>query len=709
MDAGRADATGTDLAFEDERMSARDLIAAAVPLLPGLLFVEIARQQWLFRRTRQPRSRAFRLLPIVSTVLAAHYLLLTVRALIPGAQPRDPMAMVQTPWHVVSEDPWLIGMALLRHLLYLLPLPEKRPSVAWLAGNYGLAIGAAVTSAVLRLRPDATPADQELAHRVFELTFLTLGGLCFHQFVRNARPGTWRPEYAGEMRRPDVILVQVFGTAAVLSVPVVWLLGGQEFAFLAFEVLLGLAIAAPMATRMLGNVVPGLVVTAGLFVTGAVILAGYTAAITRMDAAFRPVLGVCAVALTLTAFTVGQTWLRRVATRVLLGRREREIQELQQFLHTLSPEIGVTECCRRILEELRRSRRLPGAALVFADGGSLVCGEFDVAPLERVWPHGRAAASLPGGVYGSSEQRDLPQPLRDAILEAEVGLGVAAIDSPRRRWGHLFMRTGYFGGMLREDDADAYASLLAQMALLLDAADLLARAIAVERSLAHAEKLATIGELAARFAHDIRNPVTAARSLAQQLARNPASPQNAEHATIILGELERVERQVRDLLRFARREEYRLAPVDLGSLVRATLDRLVQRLETARIDADCTTPPDVVVRGDREKLDHALVNLIENAIDAVAERPERRIRVAVERRNGTARMRVTDTGAGAPPDVLAHLFEPFYSGKPNGTGLGLAIVKRTIDGHGGRIDVAQQPGKGLTFTIELPLAAEPRP
>ena len=60
-----------------------------------------------------------------------------------------------------------------------------------------------------------------------------------------------------------------------------------------------------------------------------------------------------------------------------------------------------------------------------------------------------------------------------------------------------------------------------------------------------------------------------------------------------------------------------------------------------------------------------------------------------------------------PADVLARLFEPFYSRKPNGTGLGLAIVKRTVEGHGGRIDVAQRPGEGLTFTIELPLAAEP--
>jgi signal transduction histidine kinase len=686
-------------------MSARDLIAAGLLLVPGLLFTEIARQQWIFWRTRRPRSRAFRLLPIVSTVLAGHYLLLALRGVIPG-RPLDPFAMVRTPSHILFEDPWLIAMALLRHLLYLLPLPEKRPSVAWLIGNYGLALGAVAVSGFLRLRPGATADDQELAHRVFELSFTILTVLCGYQFVRNARPGTWRPEFAGEMRRPDVVLVRTLVMAAFLSVPIVWLVGGEDFAIISFEVLLGLGIAAPMVTRMVGYVVPSLVTTAGLVIAGAGIFAGYTWAIARVDASFHPALAACAIAVTLTTFTVGQNGLRRAATRLLLRRREREVQEMQKFLHTLSPDLGVMECSRRIVAEIVRLRRLPGAALLFTDGTRVVCGTFDVEPLARVWPRGADADTLPHGQYGSSEQRDLPRELRDAILEADVGFGVAAIDSPRRRWGHLFMRTGYLGGMLREDDIDVFVAFLDQLALLLDAADLLARTVAVERSLAHAEKLATIGELAARFAHDIRNPVTAARSLAQQLARDPTAPENAEHAGIILEELERVERQVRDLLRFARREEYQLAPLDLGRLAQATLGRLAHRLEAAGVDAACTAPADVIVRGDREKLDHAIVNLVENAIDAVAERAQRRVRLVVERENGTARMCLTDSGAGATPEVLAHLFEPFYSGKPNGTGLGLAIVKRTVDGHGGRIGVEQRPGEGLTFTIELPLAAE---
>ena len=688
-------------------MSTRDLVAAGLLLIPAIVFAEIARQHWVFRLTRRPRSRAFRLLPIVSTVLAAHYFGLAVHVLIPGARTRDLMAMLRTPWHVVTEDPWLVTMALLRHLLYLLPVPEKRPSAFWLTGNYGIALGAAAVSAVLRLWPGATPERQELAHRVFEGSFVVMALLCGIQFFRNVRPGRWGPEYAGEMRRPDVVLVRTLGLAAFVVTTIVFLLGASEFAIIVLEVLLGFAIAAPMLSRMLGFVLPGIVVTSGLLVVAAGVFAGFGWTIGRVDPVYHPLVALFAITLTLVAFTVGQNALRALATRVLLGRRDREMQDLQQFLHTLSPDLGVLECGRRLLAELARIRRLSGVAIVFNDGSTLVHGDFDVEPLARVWPRGADAAAMPRGAYGSSEQRDLSQALRDAIVDADAGLGVAAIDSPRRRWGHVFMRTGYLGGMQREDDTEAFVALLDQVALLFDAADLLVRTLAVERSLAHAEKLATIGELAARFAHDIRNPVTAARSLAQQLARDPTAPENAEHAGIILGELERVERQVRDLLRFARREEYRLAPLDLGQLASATLARLRPRCDAAGMAASCTATPGVVVHGDREKLDHALVNLVENAIDAVVERPERRVALVVERQDGMARMCVSDTGAGAAPDVLAHLFEPFFTGKPNGTGLGLAIVKRTVDGHGGRIDVAQRVGEGLTFTIELPIAAEP--
>ena len=687
-------------------MSSRDLIAAGLYLLPALLFTVIAYQLWVFRRHRRPLGRVFRLLPTFTTVLAAHYFLLAARALLPGAQPRGPSEMIETPWHALFEDPWLIVLALLRHVLHLLPLPERRPSAAWLAVNYGVAAVAIGTSLALRLHPSSTVDQQILAHRVFEIAFNVLGGLCFVAFVRNARPGRWGPEHAGEMRRPDVVIVQTGLLTAFLAVPIIWLLGGGEFSVVGFEVVLGFAFAAPMAARMLGHVVPEYVVAVGLFAATAGIFAVYSLALTRVDPSLHLLLGLGAVLAILALLTEGQARLRRTVTGLLLRRSQRRTQDLQAFLHTVSPELGVAACCRRVLAELVAVCQLPGAAIVFVDGEWLVHGDFRVEPLARVWPRGAGLLSLPAGNYGSAELRELPSALRDALIESNVGLAVSAIESPRRRWGHLFLESGFFGGMFRGDDADAFGAFVDQLGLLLDAADLLARALHGERSLAHAEKLAAIGELAARFAHDIRNPVTAARSLAQQLARDPAAPENAEHAAIILEELERVERQVRDLLRFARREEYRFEPVDLAALARATAAQLRPRCDAARVVIEVSAPEQLMATGDAEKLRHVLVNLLENAVDALdGTAGDRRVALAIGTENDSARLVVSDTGPGAPSDVMARLFEPFFSQKPNGTGLGLAIAKRTIEAHGGAITASRTPGAGLRFTIEVPLGA----
>jgi two-component system sensor kinase FixL len=101
-----------------------------------------------------------------------------------------------------------------------------------------------------------------------------------------------------------------------------------------------------------------------------------------------------------------------------------------------------------------------------------------------------------------------------------------------------------------------------------------------------------------------------------------------------------------------------------------------------------------------------LINLMENAVDALADAPApRQLGVTLQRQNGSAHVEVCDSGAGVPADALPHLFDPFFSLKPHGTGLGLSIAKRTIDAHGGRISVCRNGGTGLVFRIDVPLAA----
>src|SRR5262249_11809916 len=154
------------------------------------------------------------------------------------------------------------------------------------------------------------------------------------------------------------------------------------------------------------------------------------------------------------------------------------------------------------------------------------------------------------------------------------------------------------------------------------------------------------GETSARIAHEIRNPITAARSLAQQLAREDGSPFATEHG-LILAELERVERQIGALLRFARRDELRIEAVDRGELARTTVEQLRPQLAAAGIAVDLAVAEGVWARADREKLRQVLINLIENAIDALAEKPaDRHLHVEIAAVDGRAALSVADDGPG---------------------------------------------------------------
>jgi two-component system sensor histidine kinase AtoS len=303
------------------------------------------------------------------------------------------------------------------------------------------------------------------------------------------------------------------------------------------------------------------------------------------------------------------------------------------------------------------------------------------------------------------ELLELSDALRRPLIAAEI-VAVAPVAGPRRRWGDLFITDTVFSGPVTVEGAAAVAGFAGQLALILDAAELLERAVSVERSLAHSEKLAAIGETAARIAHDVRNPVAAARSLAQQLVRAPAAPDAGEVAALILEEMERVERRIGALLRFARREEPRLAPVDLGTLIERVATQLDSRATEIGTRIEVRAAPDVVAHADGDQIRHVVINLVENALDALRDAPgERCVRLEVGASDGTTTVRIADTGPGVSADVLPRLFEPFFSLKPQGTGLGLAIAKRTIEAHGGRITAACTGAGGMTFEVVLPRAA----
>jgi signal transduction histidine kinase len=373
-------------------------------------------------------------------------------------------------------------------------------------------------------------------------------------------------------------------------------------------------------------------------------------------------------------------------------------------MNHLSPDLGTRECCHRALAALLSVYRLRGAAALLRDGALVRVGSIDLGAVAEVWPKGAAADALPEAPAGEYDAHDLPVELGIALLESELH-SVVPLVSPRKRWGDLFLSVDRLASSFTEEDSQTARAFVAQLARLLDAAEILAHAVAVERSLRHAEKLAVIGETAARIAHEIRNPVTAAKSLTQQLHRAELAPADTEAAALVLGELERVERRISSLLRFARWEEPVLEDVDLGELARATLESFRPRLGAAGIELELELEQSVVVRADREKIRQVVVNLLENALDAMIEhRGGGRLELAVRANDGTGCLRLRDDGPGIPPEALPRIFEPFFTSKAGGTGLGLAIAGRIVEGLGGHINARAADGGGAEFAVELPVA-----
>jgi len=231
------------------------------------------------------------------------------------------------------------------------------------------------------------------------------------------------------------------------------------------------------------------------------------------------------------------------------------------------------------------------------------------------------------------------------------------------------------------------------------------REVRRQTSTVRTEKQASIDELSATIAHEIRNPIAAAKSLVQQMGEDPRSVENVEYAEVALGELDRVERSISHLLRYSKEEALEFAPTNLAGVVDEALKEMRAKLDGAHVAVarNYITGPTIV--GDAEKLRQVFANILDNAIDAFpADTPDRRIDLFVE--NGVlerARVRVVDNGAGIPPEKIDRIFNPFFTTKEKGTGLGMAISKKIVEAHEGTIDVVSEPGRGTEFVITLPL------
>jgi signal transduction histidine kinase len=238
--------------------------------------------------------------------------------------------------------------------------------------------------------------------------------------------------------------------------------------------------------------------------------------------------------------------------------------------------------------------------------------------------------------------------------------------------------------------------------------------VTLERRAVEGRHARALEALSASVAHEIRNPVTAVKSLVQQIAEDPTSPANAEYAKIAVGELDRVERAVSHLLRYAREEPLSLRDANLAEVFASALSTMRERLDQSSVKVDGDVP-EGFLSADPDKLRRVFINLLSNALDALEDSgfPAPKIEVSGGGSLSGAELwvRVKDNGPGIERERLARIFDPFHTSKASGTGIGLAITRKLVEAHGGRIEVESELGAGAAFLVTLPKlgpAREPR-
>lgn len=230
--------------------------------------------------------------------------------------------------------------------------------------------------------------------------------------------------------------------------------------------------------------------------------------------------------------------------------------------------------------------------------------------------------------------------------------------------------------------------------------------------LEQAERLASIGTLAAGLAHEINNPVggillAAENACEARLRPNPDSVVSSCLDDIITN-AQRCGDIIRSVLRFARHERSEKAPCDLNNIIRRSLQHTEDYANEHGASVTLTLEADLLpIQANALEIEQVFANLIRNAAEASTDRID--IRIRTESGEGVIRASVSDTGRGIPQERLKRLFDPFFTTRleKGGTGLGLSIVHGIIEEHGAAIDVRSEIGKGTTFTIEFPSSCLP--
>lgn len=406
----------------------------------------------------------------------------------------------------------------------------------------------------------------------------------------------------------------------------------------------------------------------------------------------------------------------------------------RQLTHVLQVEVMM----QIVMAALEESRRATGAALYLRDplGPDFELGSsFGPAAPQRI--DGATARPLLERLSASTSvtleqvSADFHESLRRGRRrEAETDervLSAAEILGPFKQAVCLSIRgedTELLGILMIVDDRVSDAFSPEEVALLESLAVQIS--VVVENSrqyrrMQERDRLAALGQLAAGLAHEVKNPLGAIKGAAQLLwepqSATPLDANTKEFLSIILEEVDRLDRVVGSVLDYARPSKGNPGAVDANAVVRRTLQVLASDRAGCQFEVELS-PELPLVRADAEQLHQVLINLVQNAIQAMKGtglisvttrvRPARSSPYSATTTMAPelVEIGVRDAGPGITPQVLKNLFVPFFTTKEKGTGLGLAISQRMVEGMGGRIEVVSQAGSGSTFSVLLPSAGD---
>jgi len=326
----------------------------------------------------------------------------------------------------------------------------------------------------------------------------------------------------------------------------------------------------------------------------------------------------------------------------------------------------------------------------------------------RILPPAEAAALLPEDVIELVREQRLDV-IDDESKLAQVGAVCAyPLWCEERLVGMMLVSAPV--GALDSDKRSLLAVLCGQIAIAIENCQLIEEKVMLERELAERERLATLGRMAATVAHEVKNPLSSIKSIVQVMQEDQSLARgHGRGLSLIIGEIDRLNRTVTQLLSFSRPSRASAESVQLQELINSTVKLFESEAQSAGVEVYCRVDSDLTLNGIQgAALREILTNLLLNAIQATSSGGRVNIKAIVQRAPGRTQLEivVTDTGVGIPERLRSKIFEPFFTTKQRGTGLGLAIVQRRLAELGGRLDLISpvEDGRGARFKLAFPIS-----